>query len=70
MHCVYSRNLFQAQILSNQRRETVLIHNRSTGGFTMFRFYRRHTVLAHVVGRSSLDLHLSSPRRMRIRRQQ
>ena len=32
---------------------TVLIHTRSTGGFTMFPFYRRHTVFAHVVGRSS-----------------
>jgi hypothetical protein len=53
MHCGYYRSLYRDQILSNQGRETVLIHIRSTGGFIMFPFYRRHTVFAHVFGISS-----------------
>src|SRR5262245_38936046 len=56
MHCGCSRSLYQDQILSNQRRETVLTHIRSTGGFIMFRLHHRHDAFPHVVEGSCLIL--------------
>src|SRR4026209_2069640 len=40
--------------MSNQRRETGLIHIRSTADFTMFPFHRRHNALPHIVVGTSL----------------